>query len=96
MTITVREAVAELPVAEEDRTGYWRDAFRHWVDADRDGCSTRNEVLIEEAVTPPMVGARCSLAGGLWHSYYDDVDQASARSLDIDHMVPLAEAWDSK
>ncbi|MEE4589199.1 MULTISPECIES: HNH endonuclease family protein [Streptomyces violaceusniger group] len=31
----------------------------------------------------------------MWHSYYDDTDVPSARGLDIDHMVPLAEAWDS-
>jgi hypothetical protein len=26
--------------------------YRHWIDADRDGCS-RNEVLLDEAVTAP-------------------------------------------
>ncbi|WFB06212.1 HNH endonuclease family protein [Streptomyces sp. LX-29] len=95
VTTTLREAIAALSVADEDRTGYTRDAFRHWVDADRDGCNTRNEVLIEEATVAPAVGGRCVLTGGEWHSYYDDVDQTNASGLDIDHMVPLAEAWDS-
>ncbi|OMI34354.1 putative secreted protein [Streptomyces sparsogenes DSM 40356] len=92
---TLRQAIADLPVADENRTGYERTKFRHWVDADRDGCNTRAEVLIEEAVEPPTVSAGCVLTGGTWHSYYDDADQTEARALDIDHMVPLAEAWDS-
>ncbi|SIO89864.1 putative secreted protein [Nocardiopsis sp. JB363] len=43
----------------------------------------------------PEVGERCRLAGGEWFSYYDNRTIIDARSLDIDHMVPLAEAWDS-
>ncbi|MFD5384226.1 HNH endonuclease family protein [Streptomyces sp. NPDC127074] len=95
VTTTLRQAVADLPVTAEDRTGYVRSKFKHWVDADRDGCNTRAEVLISEAVVPPTVGSGCAISGGVWHSYYDDTDQTVARSLDIDHMVPLAEAWDS-
>ncbi|WP_245974639.1 HNH endonuclease family protein [Thermomonospora umbrina] len=87
------EAVERLPVAAEDRTGYDRDAFEHWIDVDRDGCNTRREVLIDEAVQAPQVGRRCKLSGGLWYSYYDNVERTDR--LDIDHMVPLAEAWDS-
>lgn len=95
VTTTLRQAVADLPVADESRTGYERTKFKHWVDADRDGCNTRMEVLIAEAVVPPTVDSGCAISGGVWHSYYDDADQTVARSLDIDHMVPLAEAWDS-
>ncbi|MZE76725.1 HNH endonuclease family protein [Streptomyces xinghaiensis] len=94
-TLPLRSAVAALPVAAEDRTGYQRDAFRHWIDADRDGCTTRAEVLLEEAVDPPVVTGRCTLSGGRWHSWYDDRHVAGPRGLDIDHLVPLAEAWDS-
>ncbi|MBR8743685.1 HNH endonuclease family protein [Nocardiopsis sp. MG754419] len=89
------EAITALDVAEESRTGYDRALFPHWVDADRDGCNTRMEVLIEEAVVAPEVGDRCRLTGGEWYSYYDDRTLTEARGLDIDHMVPLAEAWDS-
>lgn len=96
VTTTVRQAINDLPTRDEDRTGYARDRFRHWVDADRDGCSTRAEVMIAEAVVPPTVGSGCAISGGVWHSYYDDADQTVARSLDVDHMVPLAEAWDGK
>lgn len=88
-------AIGSLTVKAESRSGYDRDLFRHWVDADGDGCSTRNEVLISEADDPVSVGSSCSLSGGRWYSYYDAVSQTSASALDIDHMVPLAEAWDS-
>ncbi|MFI1382863.1 DUF1524 domain-containing protein [Embleya sp. NPDC020886] len=91
----LRDAIAALRVADEDRAGYDRDAFRHWIDADKDGCSTRAEVLIEEAVMPPEIGAKCALTGGRWYSYYEDAYVDNASGLDIDHMVPLAEAWDS-
>ncbi|MFZ4278284.1 HNH endonuclease family protein [Streptomyces arboris] len=75
--------------------GPLRDSFKHWVDEDDDGCPTRQEVLLAEAVTAPQQGARCTLSGGGWLSYYDEAEATDAKKLDIDHMVPLAEAWDS-
>ncbi|MFD6725907.1 HNH endonuclease family protein [Streptomyces anthocyanicus] len=96
-TLSLSEAVTRLSVDTESRDGYNRDAFRHWNAGDipNDGCSTRNEVLLSEAVEAPTVGPRCRLSGGRWWSYYDQVWVLSASSLDIDHMVPLAESWDS-
>jgi hypothetical protein len=67
----LQTAIGSLTVASEVRTGYSRDRFQHWIDADGDGCSTRNEVLIAEADDPVTVGSRCSLSGGRWFSYYD-------------------------
>ena len=92
---TLTQAVAHVPVATESRTGYERSKFNHWIDADGDGCDTRAEVLIQEADDAPTVGSGCSLTGGRWYSYYDGVSHTVAGELDIDHMVPLAEAWDS-
>ena len=88
-------AIADLTVAAEVRTGYDRDLFPHWIDADGDGCSTRNEVLLEEADDPPTRSGTCTLNGGRWFSYYDRVSWTNSSDVDIDHMVPLAEAWDS-
>ncbi|GGY78193.1 HNH endonuclease family protein [Streptomyces anulatus] len=93
--LPLAEAIGKIPVAEEKRTGYERDSFKHWVDEDDDSCTTRAEVLLTEAVTAPEQGARCSLSGGSWLSYYDEAEVTDAKKLDIDHMVPLAEAWDS-
>ncbi|MEC3998877.1 hypothetical protein VSR01_37490 [Actinacidiphila sp. DG2A-62] len=95
--VALHAAVAQLPVAAEDRTGYNRaTSFGGWVDADHDGCNTRKEVLIDEAVTAPAVTGTCTLTGGTWWSWYDDTEVDNASALDIDHLVPLAEAWDSK
>ncbi|MEU4013497.1 HNH endonuclease family protein [Streptomyces pseudogriseolus] len=96
-TLPLAEAVTRLPVEVESREGYDRSAFRHWNTGDipDDGCNTRNEVLLSEAVEPPVVGSGCRLSGGRWWSYYDQAWVTSASGLDIDHMVPLAESWDS-
>ncbi|MEU9348005.1 HNH endonuclease family protein [Streptomyces sp. NPDC048278] len=95
VTLPVRDALAELTVADESRAGYSRDKFKHWTDADKDGCNTRAEVLLAEAVAAPEVGPKCTLTGGVWYSPYDDQYINDARKLDVDHLGPLAEAWDS-
>ncbi|KUN17691.1 hypothetical protein AQJ11_38090 [Streptomyces corchorusii] len=95
VTLPVQDALAQLPVRTEDRTGYERTKFKHWVDADKDGCNTRAEVLKAEAVVAPEQGASCRLSGGAWFSPYDDRFIQGPKGLDIDHLVPLAEAWDS-
>ena len=85
-----------LTVAVEQQGGYDRGLFRHWIDADGDGCDTRREVLLEEAVVAPTRGAGCSLADGEWISRYDGLTElGSGRGFDVDHLVPLAEAWES-
>jgi len=77
--------VATLTIAAEAQAGtYDRDLFGGWIDADSDGCHSRCEVLEMER-----------LAGGAWHSTYDGVSTTDPSSFDIDHMVPLAEAWRS-
>jgi hypothetical protein len=35
------------------------------------------------------------LATGKWYSYYDGATWTKASDVDIDHMVPLKEAWKS-
>ena len=87
--------LAQLVIEEEFPSGYDRDLFRHWIDADRDGCDARREVLILEAVIAPKVGDGCSLTGGSWYSAFDGVTTEDPSLFDIDHLVPLKEAWDS-
>ncbi|WP_436846839.1 HNH endonuclease family protein [Streptomyces litmocidini] len=95
--LSLVDAVKQIPVADESRDGYTRDKFKHWnagLDP-ADGCNTRAEVLLAEAVVAPDVAASCKLFEGLWVSYYDGQEVNDPAKLDIDHMVPLAEAWDS-
>lgn len=92
VSMPLREAVLSLPMAAEHRTGYERELFEHWTDADGDGCHAREEVLIAESTVPPSTSSSCSVTGE-WHSYYDGATTTDASSFDIDHLVPLAEAW---
>jgi hypothetical protein len=92
---SVSASTHELVVAEDKLSGYKRSAFKHWIDADRNGCNTRAEVLIEEAIVKPKIGPKCKLTGGKWLSAYDGLTVGAASQLDVDHMVPLAEAWRS-
>jgi hypothetical protein len=91
----LRANTPQLTVAEDKTTGYNRSAFKHWIDADRNGCNTRAEVLIEEATIKPKVGPKCKITGGEWLSAYEGKTVVNASQLDVDHMVPLAEAWRS-
>ncbi|MGP3638214.1 HNH endonuclease family protein [Streptomyces sp. 24-1644] len=95
--MTLADAVGLVQATEEDRAGYTRSSFKHWNSGEdtSDGCNTRAEVLLAEAVLAPTVEAGCKLTGGTWISYYDGQEVTNPGALDIDHMVPLAEAWDS-
>jgi hypothetical protein len=94
-TIQASTLLPQLTVRASQLTGYDRDLFRHWSDADGDGCDTRREVLLRQARVLPTVLAGCRLAGGRWWSAYDNLFITDAGALDIDHFVPLSEAWQS-
>jgi len=87
--------VVQLRVEAEYPSGYDRDLFRHWSDLDGNGCDTRRDVLIQEAQVPVSVGGGCTISGGQWYSAFDGVVTSDPSSFDIDHFVPLKEAWDS-
>ena len=91
--VDLRNAVAQMGVANEVRTGYVRDKFKHWDDVDRDCQNTRSEVLRQE--TKRRVTGSCAVRTGRWISQYDNAIRYRASALDVDHLVPLAEAWDS-
>jgi hypothetical protein len=94
---SVDTAVKGLKVAPDTRAGYARSLFKHWSDLDKNGCSTRNDVILAEALVKPKVDAGCKIVKdtGKWYSAYDGLTVTNFSALDVDHMVPLAEAWDS-
>jgi hypothetical protein len=93
--VSTRTLLSQLSVATEHASGYKRSKFQLWVDADHDRCNTRAEVLLAEAKRKPRQSATCALSGGRWVSAYDGKTFTRASGLDIDHVVPLAEAWQS-
>jgi hypothetical protein len=93
VTVRLRTAIKNLPVAAETPTGYDRSKFRLWIDADGDCQDARAEVLIAESKAATT--GSCTIHTGRWFSYYDRVTWTQASDVDIDHLVPLKEAWDS-
>lgn len=88
---------------------YDRDAFgTAWADTDGNGCNQRDDVLLRDAepgsVTVTEQGA-CDhdVLAGTWVDPYtgrtltfDDLkDPRQSQAIQIDHVVPLAEAWRS-
>jgi hypothetical protein len=92
-SVRLYQAIRDLPVAPETRAGYDRTKFRHWTDANGDCQDTRSEVLRQETVG--KITGSCTVVTGQWRSIYDGLTWTQASDVDIDHLVPLAEAWDS-
>ncbi|WP_199827641.1 HNH endonuclease family protein [Streptomyces specialis] len=90
---TARSYLAALPVRTENRTGYNRDLFPHWI-TQSGTCNTR-EVVLKRDGTNVVQDSNCAAVSGSWYSPYDGATWSAASDVDIDHLVPLAEAWDS-
>jgi hypothetical protein len=88
-------ALPNLVVAAEYQEKYDGESFGGWIDANSDGCDTRQEVLITESIKTPSIGNKCSLSGGKWLSPYDGKYHDRTSTLAIDHLVPRAEVWRS-
>lgn len=83
-----------LPVETEgSMDGYDRDLFPHWL-SQGDSCNTR-EVVLKRDGENVETDDECRAVRGTWYSEYDDVTFDDSSDLDIDHVVPLAEAWRS-
>jgi len=91
---TLHAAVGLLAVEREDREAYQRSYFgKGWIDADDNCRDTRQEVLARDSLVG--VGSGCRIFKGRWHSADDDRYWTESHQVQIDHLVPLAEAWDS-
>ncbi|GAA1867380.1 HNH endonuclease family protein [Asanoa iriomotensis] len=83
-----------LTVATEGSTsGYSRDLFPHWITISG-ACNTRETVLRRDG-SNVVVNSSCAATSGSWYSPYDGATWTNAADVDIDHVVPLAEAWRS-
>ncbi|GAA2509502.1 HNH endonuclease family protein [Streptomyces thermolineatus] len=91
---TARAYLADLTVTPEPpRTGYSRGQFPHWAIISGT-CNTR-EIVLQRDGTGVVTNASCAATSGSWYSPYDGATWHAASDVDIDHLVPLAEAWDS-
>ncbi len=74
---------------------YDRKQFGNWIDADGDCQNTRHEVLIEESRIPVTfkTSRQCVVISGEWHAPYTGRVFTDPSLLNVDHVVPLKEAF---
>ena len=96
---TALAALGLLPVkGRAPMTGYDRDRFGPaWLDADRNGCDTRNDILSEYLQVITLEDNGCVVAAGDYDDPYTgvwiDYWQGNGALIDIDHVVSLGNAW---
>lgn len=89
----VLESLESLKVADSrPMTGYSRERFPHWRSAGSN-CDVRDTVLERDGENIKKDG--CNVTGGQWLSVYDGLTLTEPLKVDVDHMVPLANAWRS-
>jgi hypothetical protein len=96
-------ALAELASLEvkgrAPKTGYDREEQfgRAWIDVDRNGCDTRNDILTRDLTVTSRDGCRV-LTGTLNDPYTNSSisfvrGERTSSAVQIDHVVPLMDAW---
>lgn len=89
-----KSLLAGLTIASEGTgSGYSREKFPHWTTVSGT-CNTREWVLRRDGVGV-QTGSDCYPTSGRWPSPYDGATWYQPSDVDIDHVVPLAEAWRS-
>jgi hypothetical protein len=102
-----RRQLSELRVRPAgSMAGYSREEFPHWSDArefgwklpggtpDPESCDARDAALIRDG-KEERVEAYCDVASGSWSDPYGGQSYTDPEDIDIDHIVPLANAWRS-
>jgi hypothetical protein len=88
---------AALQIDDRSRpdSQYRRDDWPHWADVDGNGCDARQDALIAWSVVPATVNrvGTCKVITGSWVSPYDGLTTSAPSSFDVDHLVPLENAF---
>lgn len=94
-TASAKSLLAGLTVAAQGpQDGYSRDLFPHWI-TQSGTCNTRETVLKRDG-TNVVTDSACASTSGSWFSTYDGATWSAASDVDIDHVVPLSNAWKVK
>ena len=92
-TSDAKAQLATLTVARAgSMKGYSREKFPHWRSTGQN-CDIRDSVLERDGTKVKVSG--CNVVAGTWTSVYDGLVLNSPTKVDIDHVVPLANAWRS-
>jgi len=97
------DALSELEVkGRAPKTGYERDLFGSpWSDVDRNGCDTRNDVLLRDLISRTFQSSRdrCIIIEGVLIDPYSGEriefirGRVTSLAVQIDHVVALSNAW---
>lgn len=87
------------PLVVDDRPRpdrpYRREEWPHWDDIDGNGCDGREDALLTATREPAELGPGCKVLSGEWVSPYDGVLTIDPSTIQIDHLVPLENAFTS-
>lgn len=95
---TATHATQQLAQLHPHRPGnmrdYDRDQFGDGWNSQGHGCTTR-DVVLQQQGQHVQTNSNCTITSGQWTSLYDGKPITNPHQLDIDHLVPEAEAWRS-
>jgi hypothetical protein len=97
LTPSTRDRLAVLEI--DDHPGpngeYRREDWPHWADVDGNGCDARQDALVAWSLVPATVNhsGTCRVVAGSWVSPYDSIASNNPSDFDIDHLVPLENAF---
>lgn len=95
-------ALDKLKVANDgSMAGYSREKFSHWRDASTygwpvapsDACTAREAALFRDGTGVKVNPSTCAPTAGRWLDPYTATWLTKPTQIQIDHVVPLAEAW---
>lgn len=98
--LTALEVLETLPIkGRAPKTGYDRDQFgQRWLDVDRNGCDTRNDMLATQLTDISRSGP-CKVTSGTLNDPFTgrtidfERGQGTSALVQIDHVVALSDAW---
>src|SRR3546814_1354348 len=85
--------VRQHPVFYPVAMSYDRALYRHWTDPDGDCRDTRHEVLAAQSLVPVRWSPDgCRVDAGRWYDPWSGITVVDPGAIDVDHVIPLAEA----
>jgi len=94
-----RDRLAVLAVDDRPSPSgvYRREDWPHWSDTDSNGCDARQDALVRWTTVPATIdrSRSCRVVAGWWVSPYDGRTTNNPSDFDVDHLVPLENAFQS-
>ncbi|CAB4604566.1 unannotated protein [freshwater metagenome] len=99
VSASTRDRLAVLSIDDRQipQGTYHREEWPHWADVDGNGCDARQDALMVWSVVAATVNrsGTCKVVAGSWVSPYDGMRSNNPSDFDVDHLVPLENAFRS-